>query len=118
MTDDDREDPFESPEWLEYAADARENLVPKIRDSAIVMTDLYSDEPDPKIAIELGYAILLGKPLMIMVGPGQRIPENLRRIADGVLEYGDLTDEKTALRVHAEMDRILKNTERKKKHGK
>lgn len=108
---DTPEDPWESEEWREYAKDAQENLVPKIKDSAVTAM-LYHDPPDAKLAIELGFTILLDKPLLVMVGPGDRIPENLRRIADGVIEYGDLSDPKTAARVQAEFIRIMKKRER------
>lgn len=112
MPDDTTDDPFESEEWKEYARDAQENLVPKIQDSAVTAM-LYSDPPDAKLAIELGYSILLDKPLLVMVAPGQRIPEHLCRIADGVIEYGDLKDPKTMARVQAEMTRVLKKRERR-----
>lgn len=114
MPDNTPEDPWESEEWKEYAKSAQEELVPKIKDSAITAM-LYHDPPDAKLAIELGYSILLDKPLLIMVGPGDKIPENLRRIADGVIEYGDLSDPKTAARIHAEIDRVMKKRERQRR---
>jgi len=105
---DDYEAMFASPEWKEYARSAQEELHPKIRDSAVTI-QLYSDEPDPKIAMELGYTLLLGKPLLILKRPGQTVPVHLARIAEGVLEYqpGQLGDGEFAKRMYAEVDRIL-----------
>lgn len=102
-------DPFDSPEWRDFARRAEEQMVPKLKDSAISAT-LWDGKIDSKIAIELGYAVLLGKPLMLLVTPGTPIPETLRRASDSIVEVylEEMGDPKTAKRIQEEMTRVLK----------
>lgn len=112
MGSDDYEAIFRSPEWKRYARSAREDLHPKIRDSALTV-QLFSEDPDPKIAMELGYTLLLGKPLLILKRSGQNVPKHLARIANGIVEYddGQLGTEEFVGRMYAEVERILKAEE-------
>ncbi len=107
---DDYEKVWASKEWKEYARRAHDELHPKIKDSAITV-QLFSDEPDPKVAIELGYSLLLGKPLLILKHVDHEVPVHLGRIAEGVLEFrdGELGTSEFAERMYAEVDRILKD---------
>ncbi|MCC7423798.1 MAG: hypothetical protein IT428_26330 [Planctomycetaceae bacterium] len=41
---------------------------------------------DAKIAVELGAAILLDKPIIVAVVRGTEVPEKLRRLADSIVE--------------------------------
>ena len=50
------------------------------------MRDDFLDDPWP--AIQLGIALLMGKPIIVIVPPGRELPEKLRRIADHVIEGG------------------------------
>ena len=71
------DDPFDSPEWQEYAQHVREELLPKIEESAIGVS-LYNGALDPKLAIETGYLILLDKPIIAVVTPGAKVPRSWR----------------------------------------
>ena len=79
------DNPFESPEWLQLAAAARESLEPIVRDSAVAIS-LYSGSVDPKLALELGYMVLLDKPIIAVVSPGAKAPAKLIAVADEILE--------------------------------
>lgn len=79
------DDPFDSPEWREYARSAREELVPKIADSAVAVS-LYNGTLDPKMAIETGYMILMDKPIIAIVTPGAKVPRKLALVADEIVE--------------------------------
>jgi hypothetical protein len=48
-------------------------------------------EPDAKQAVEIGFMMLLDKPLIIAVTPGSVVPEKLARAADAIVEV-DLLD--------------------------
>jgi nucleoside 2-deoxyribosyltransferase len=63
--------------WLEHG---RKEVAPKMASSAFVIS-LNPDEIDPKIALETGYAVLLNKPIMLLVRPGQVVNDGLRRLA-------------------------------------
>lgn len=63
---------------------AREELSPKVRDANVVVS-LVTDEPDPKICLETGYAIWLNKPIIAVVRPGTTAPPGILRIAHSVI---------------------------------
>ena len=71
--------------WLKKAAiSSRE----KIEDSSIFLslfTKNYRD--DPLCALQLGIAIMLGKPIAILAPEGAEIPDTLARLADSVQVY-------------------------------
>lgn len=75
--------------WLTLA---REDLLPKMKDTAICV-GLYptqpGDEPDLKMALEIGLMVLMDKPILVIARPGQTISDHLRTIADRVIEASD-----------------------------
>lgn len=83
--DDGEGDPFDDPRWEEFANHAREVLDPMVRQSAVAI-GLYSGKVDPKLAIELGYMILLDKPIIAVVTPGAKVPNKLALVADEIVE--------------------------------
>ncbi len=62
-------------------------------DSAMVMSLAPGDEPDIKFAVELGFAIMLDKPLFVVQMPGRHIPARLRMVADVVVRADLDTEE-------------------------
>lgn len=89
-----------------FERDVRENLFPKVADSAFVMS-IVPDEPDVKICLELGAAVFYNKPLVLVCFNGREIPAKLRKIADEVVMV-DKDDKADAERVvHAAIGRIL-----------
>lgn len=98
----------DDPEWRAYADRAERELRPMIEDSAISLT-LFSPKPDAKLAIELGFTLLLGKPFIILKPSGQNVPATLARVADAVIEYdeGQLGSPQIMERVRTEVERIV-----------
>jgi hypothetical protein len=81
-------DPLDHPEvraWLDHA---EQHTLPKILESAATI-QIAPDELDPKSAIELGYSLLLDKPLIIVVPPGRSVPEHLVPAGDAIVEWPD-----------------------------
>lgn len=97
--------PFDDPGWLEYAQHAREKLEPMVKDSSIAMS-VYSGEIDPKMAIELGYMVMLDKPIIAVVTPGVKVPDKLVKVADEIVELS-LDDPTFQERIMAAMDRVM-----------
>jgi nucleoside 2-deoxyribosyltransferase len=90
----DDDDPFESAGFLEYAQHVREELIPMIENSAVTMALVPSGggkQVDVKMAVELGYMIMLDKPIIAVVTPGSKVPLKLATVADAIVE-GDLDD--------------------------
>ncbi len=70
----------------DYFEHARRELAPKIASSAYVITINPSEEIDPKIAMETGYAVLMGKPIILVADDRRPVNPGLRRIATEVIE--------------------------------
>lgn len=85
------DDTWSNPDVAAFLQDARENMVPKLEASAVSVS-LLSEAAlmDPKFAIELGYSVLLGKPIVVAVSPGVKVPEKLVLVADHIIE-ADIT---------------------------
>ena len=80
------EDWATGPEWDKFAAYQREYTVKAMEASAYVMSIIPKPgEVDVKFAVELGMAIMLGKPIFAMAQPGTPIPQGLRKAADVVI---------------------------------
>ena len=86
------QDPWEDPGWLEYARHAQEEMVPMLKNSAITLALVPGKDVDPKMACELGYMIMLNKPIIAVVEAGVKVPDKLVRVADEIVEGADMND--------------------------
>ena len=83
----DKLTPEEIRQWGEIVKHIHDETVPGMEGSAFVMSLVPEDgKPDIKFAVELGLAIMLSKPLVVVALPGTEIPGKLRQVADLVLE--------------------------------
>lgn len=72
-----------------------------------IVTENYLS--DPQCATQMGMAIFMDKPIVLMVRIGTKIPKNLEKIAAGIVYFHDKSDIKNAqLRLKAIMDKIEK----------
>ena len=106
-------DPFDDPAWKRYADQAREKLEPMVRDSHVAVS-LYGGEIDPKLAIEMGYMILLDKPIIAVVAPGSKAPDKLVQVADEIVELA-LDDPSFNERLMAAVGRVMAKQEQEGK---
>lgn len=60
-------------------------MVPAMRQSDVVMP-LWTGGFDVKLAVEVGAALLLDKPLVLIVQVGTPVPDKLVGVADRILE--------------------------------
>jgi len=108
-------DPFDDPRWKEYAERVKKDLIPMIKDSKVTLSLVPSDgQPDPKFAVELGYCIMLDKPIIAIVNPGSKVPLKLAKVADEIVE-GNVGDPDFEKRFLAAMDRVNKKIEKREK---
>lgn len=76
----------DDPGFREYAKHVMEEVLPHMRESAMVMTIApIEGEADIKICCEVGMALMLDKPLILIVPPGRHMAERLLRVADHVI---------------------------------
>jgi hypothetical protein len=106
---------WDDPEVKQFLDQFEENALPKIRGSAVVLS-LHSSDPDPKMCLEVGAAILFDKPLLVCVRPGAVVPQNLRRAGAHIVEIeeGQLTD-LTKERIQAALESIIEDDPRVRK---
>jgi len=87
MTDD----PFHGKEWEEYADRVIKELVPMVRDAAVTMAVLPGwphnlSKADVRMAVEIGFMVLMDKPIIVVVSPGVEVPAKLVAVADVIVE--------------------------------
>lgn len=99
-------DPFDDPAFKRYAKRCRDELEPMMKDSAVCMSILPSlEHVDVKFATELGFMIMLDKPIIAIVQANSKVPSKLVLIADEIVE-GDLDDPSMKARLMEAMDRV------------
>lgn len=98
-------DPWEAPDTQDWMRHVREEMLPKLRESAATISLVTGTDLDVKFAVELGASIMLDKPLIILVSPGAVVPEHLVRAADVIID-GDPSDPKVARRLRAAVDEV------------
>jgi nucleoside 2-deoxyribosyltransferase len=85
-------DPWEDPGFKAYAKRCREKLIPMIEQSGTAISIVPPDlKADVKFATELGFMIMLDKPIIAMVPPGTKVPLKLAKVCDEIVE-GDIND--------------------------
>lgn len=78
--------PDERAEWDRFVDHQRKVVVKAMDRSAYVMSLMTdADEFDAKFAIETGMAIMLDKPIVLLVMPSTKIPFKLRKVADEII---------------------------------
>jgi nucleoside 2-deoxyribosyltransferase len=89
----------------------RRELIPKIRESAVTVSLVPNGDTDVKFAVELGFSIMLGKPIILIVTPGTRVPDKLVQIADEIVEVADISAPADGARIAEAIHRIIGDSE-------
>jgi len=98
----------EDKAWADYSESFRKHTLPKILSSAIFLSiGVEAKDLDVKMATELGAALLMDKPLLLVCPRGRQIPEALRRAAAEVIDDWDAADPDAQARMAAAMKRLL-----------
>lgn len=103
-----------SKEYEQFLRHAQEDIMPKMKGSALSLTIINGD-PDPKLCIEVGAAILYDKPLIVVIPEGQRVPANLKRVATAIIPFKDMADESTMAKIRDAITAALDNDARTRK---
>lgn len=95
----------ETRAWAQKVVD---KSLPGIADSAnfcSIVTDKFLQ--DPYCATQMGMALFMDKPIVLMVKVGTKIPSRLEKLADGIVYFQDDADLKNAsVRLTAILDKI------------
>lgn len=81
---------MEDRAWADYSASFRTEVLPNLMNSACFLSiGAETGEFDVKQATELGVALLLDKPFLLLIPKGRTVGERLRRAADVVVDDWD-----------------------------
>lgn len=97
---------WSTPDGHRWTSHVRHQVLPKLSASTFVMTIDPSGEVDIKIAVELGLAILLGKPIIAVTTPGRVPNRGLTRVADVMIEADYSHPERVAEQLRDAMRRL------------
>lgn len=92
------DDIWDDASCREWEVHVREKVIPMLRDTAATVSLVPRGEPDVKFAVELGLSILMNKPIIALVRPGDIIPDGLARAAAEIVEVDIAGDPEGAQR--------------------
>lgn len=98
----------EAAEEARFAAEIQREVFEKMEDSAASVT-LWGGKADWKLAIEVGAAVLMNKPMIIVAPHDVVINRKLRAVADEIVR-GDITDDDQRQRMTHKITRFLQRT--------
>jgi hypothetical protein len=75
------------PGFIEWAEHQRIHVMPMIQESGVTISLVPKGPADMKFAVELGLSIMLDKPIIAVIEPGQEIPGKLIAVADHIVEW-------------------------------
>lgn len=86
-------DPYKSKEFEAFVRHTLDTMLPNMQASEVVVSLLPTkDKADVKAAVELGFALMLDKPIIVFANNDQPIPARLAKIADRII-YGDMKND-------------------------
>jgi len=85
VPNEEYENVFRTKEWRDYARHFTRDVLPKITDSAVTVSLAPGGKPDVQFCTELGFSIMLDKPIIAVVLPGRKAPTKLAQVADAVI---------------------------------
>jgi len=102
----EKDDILDSPNVRAYLKRFKELVLPDIKESTVFAALIPGVDPDPKMCLEMGAALLMDKPIVAIVIRGRKIPRHLARIASEIVEVSDLMTEEDKIKVQTALDRV------------
>lgn len=97
-----------------YFKHFEDEVLPSIEKSAFVFA-IASEKPDAKMCLEIGAAVLLDKPIIIIIHDGVTVPANLKRLSASIVEMtGNVSDVANRDKLNVAMSSLIKNDIRAK----
>jgi hypothetical protein len=100
------------PELQRILDHAETEMLPKMKGSALCIS-ITAPEPDIKLCLEVGAAILYDKPLILLVPEEMQISANLKRVASRII-YGSAKNTKVANQLKEAIKNIIEQDRRVK----
>lgn len=96
---------FDEEDVKRFMEDTERDLLPKMKGSALSIA-IFSGSVDAKLCMEIGAAVLLDKPIILLVTGDSQIPASLQRAAVEII-HGHPEDPRTRTKVTAALSRHL-----------
>jgi len=93
--------------WRDYSQRFRREVLPKLMESEVFLS-IGSEVGnfDVRQATELGAALLMGKPILLVIPPGRTLSPQLRRAADEIVDDWEPEKLESQERMFAAMERL------------
>jgi hypothetical protein len=98
--------PYNDPRWKRWEKSVRDDLVPKLANSAMTISMISDEEINIQFAVELGVSIMMDKPIIAVVLPGATPSAKLVAVCDEIVE-GSPIAATTARRIQEAVKRVL-----------
>ena len=96
---------------VEWAQHVISDLIPKIASSALCLHLVPTGPTDVKFAVELGFSVMLDKPMIGLIAPGSKVPEKLARVVDRFVEFDTENMESSQQRLQVEIEAFIRERE-------
>jgi hypothetical protein len=102
-------DAWQEPTAQRWIRQVLDDMVPKMEDSAVVMSIVPDDRTgDVKFWVELGASIMLNKPLIAVVLGDAPVPSKLALVADEIVRLDRGVDADGSAKVAAAFERVMR----------
>ena len=91
----------------DFLRNAQRTMFPQMKRAAFAILPMV--DPDPKLCLEIGTAVMFNKPILVICPKGKRVPLALRTIATKIVEEFDPDDEMAKLRARTAIREILES---------
>lgn len=78
---------IDEPEARAWARRVLDEVVPMIDGSSVFVSLVPREEVDIKFAVETGLALMMDKPIIVVIQPGMPLPSKLQAVADAIVEF-------------------------------
>jgi nucleoside 2-deoxyribosyltransferase len=95
--------------WEGYSRAVEKALLPELESSDVAII-VYGGKTDVKQATEVGYAVLMGKPLVVIAEADVAIPDGLSEAADTII-LGSIDVPEVRLTLASTVDQLLRKIE-------
>jgi hypothetical protein len=79
-----RRNPFDNPDAKKWLADVEQDMLPKLEGSAFMMA-VFDGKVTAEFAVQIGAAIMLDKPIVLLALEGASISPKLEQVADAIV---------------------------------
>jgi len=76
---------FTGPDWDAFLQDVADNLLPQLSETAVGVVLVPDSRTDTQFAVQLGYLVMMDKPIIAVIDPGVKVPAKLRAVADAII---------------------------------